>query len=221
MSRGKVIIAGPNRKTVAFVAILALLAFGALATASAQPADIKAIDKAFQGYYARGNYPAAQIEAQKLERLVKARFGRHELTTMKKLLGAAMCLVFSTGANACGSPTANKGCYSRTYDLTHLTKHPYQIVMGMRIVLSPEPYEFELDVQFRDDDKDKWVWGSSGICDQYGPGMNCGVIEDGCEPMGDGQHFYITKNQKALYLYPKKIQLEGANEVDRWARKRF
>ena len=41
----------------------------------AQPADITAIDKAFQDHYARGNYPAAQIEAQKLERLVKARFG--------------------------------------------------------------------------------------------------------------------------------------------------
>jgi tetratricopeptide (TPR) repeat protein len=62
-------------KTVAFVAILAALTFGALATASVQPADIKAIDKAFQDHYARGNYPAAQIKAQELERLVKARFG--------------------------------------------------------------------------------------------------------------------------------------------------
>ena len=68
-------IAGRRSKTVAFIAILALLTFGALATASAQPADIKAIDKAFQDHYARGNYPAAEIEAQKLERLAKARFG--------------------------------------------------------------------------------------------------------------------------------------------------
>jgi len=36
---------------------------------------IKAIDKAFQDHYARGNYPAAEIDAQKLERLVKVRFG--------------------------------------------------------------------------------------------------------------------------------------------------
>ena len=62
-------------KTVAFVAILALLTFGALATASAQQSDIKAIDKAFQDHYARGNYPAAQIDAQQLERLTKARLG--------------------------------------------------------------------------------------------------------------------------------------------------
>jgi tetratricopeptide (TPR) repeat protein len=62
-------------KTVAFVALLALTTFGALATASAQPADIKAIDKAFQDHYSRGNYPAAQIDAQQLERLAKARFG--------------------------------------------------------------------------------------------------------------------------------------------------
>jgi hypothetical protein len=57
-------IAGRRRKTVVFVAILALTTFGILATASAQPADIKAIDKAFQDHYARGNYPAAQIDAQ-------------------------------------------------------------------------------------------------------------------------------------------------------------
>jgi Tetratricopeptide repeat len=60
---------------VALVAFLALMTFGALATASAQPADIIAIDKAFQDHYARGNYSAAQIEAQKLERMAKARFG--------------------------------------------------------------------------------------------------------------------------------------------------
>ena len=68
-------IAGRRSKTVAFITILALLTFGALAAASAQPADIKAIDNAFQDRYAHGNYPAAQIDAQKLERLVKARFG--------------------------------------------------------------------------------------------------------------------------------------------------
>jgi hypothetical protein len=66
-------IARRRSKTVAFVAILALTTFGALATASAQPADIIAVNKAFQDHYARGNYPAAQIDAQELERLVKAR----------------------------------------------------------------------------------------------------------------------------------------------------
>jgi hypothetical protein len=68
--KDKTMIAGRRSKTVAFVAILAALIFGALATASAQRADIVVIDKAFQGYYARGNYLAAQIEAQKLEQLV-------------------------------------------------------------------------------------------------------------------------------------------------------
>ena len=62
-------------KTVAFVAILALATFGTLATASAQPADIIAVNKAFQDHYARGNYPAAHTDAQELERRVKARFG--------------------------------------------------------------------------------------------------------------------------------------------------
>ena len=63
---GEVMRAELRSKTVAFVAILALMTFGALATASAQPADIKAIDKALQDHYARGNYPAAEIDAQKL-----------------------------------------------------------------------------------------------------------------------------------------------------------
>jgi tetratricopeptide (TPR) repeat protein len=74
MSRGKIIIAGPCSKT-AFVAFLVLTTFGGLATASAQPVDIIAVNKAFQDHFARGNYPAAQIDAQKLERLAKARFG--------------------------------------------------------------------------------------------------------------------------------------------------
>src|SRR5262245_45163805 len=68
-------IAGRRSNAVAFVAILAAVTFGAVATSSAQPADIKAIDKAFQDHYKRGNYPAAQIDAQELERLAKARFG--------------------------------------------------------------------------------------------------------------------------------------------------
>src|SRR5262249_12947929 len=87
-SWAKVMIAGPRSKTVAFVAFLALTVFGALAIASAQPADIKAIDKAFQDHYARGNYPAAQIDAQQLERLVKARFGAdhpHYAVALNKL----------------------------------------------------------------------------------------------------------------------------------------
>src|SRR5437660_7997862 len=74
MSRGKIIIAGPCSKT-AFVAFLVLTTVGGLATASAQPADIIAVNKSFQDHYARGNYPAARIDAQELERLVKARFG--------------------------------------------------------------------------------------------------------------------------------------------------
>ena len=44
-------ITGRRSKTVAFFAILVLTTFGALATASAQPADIKAIDKAWQDHY--------------------------------------------------------------------------------------------------------------------------------------------------------------------------
>jgi hypothetical protein len=44
--KDKIMLAVPRSKTVAFVAILLLTTLGALATASAQPADIKAVDKA-------------------------------------------------------------------------------------------------------------------------------------------------------------------------------
>ena len=68
-------IAGWRSMTVAFVAILALATLGAVATASAELADINTINKAFRDHYARGNYSAALIEAQKAEQAVKARFG--------------------------------------------------------------------------------------------------------------------------------------------------
>src|SRR4051812_3022634 len=81
-------IAGRLSKAVAFVAIIALTTFGALATASAQPADITAIEKAYQDHRSRGNYSAAQIDAEQLERLVKARFGAnhaHYAVTLNNL----------------------------------------------------------------------------------------------------------------------------------------
>jgi CHAT domain-containing protein/Tfp pilus assembly protein PilF len=55
--------------------ILSLALCGVPVSAVAQQADINAIYKAFQGDYARGNYPAALVEAQKYEQAVKVRFG--------------------------------------------------------------------------------------------------------------------------------------------------
>jgi tetratricopeptide (TPR) repeat protein/CHAT domain-containing protein len=53
--------------------VLALCAIPGLA--SAQRADINTINKAFRENLARGDYPAALIEAQKLEQAVKAKYG--------------------------------------------------------------------------------------------------------------------------------------------------
>jgi hypothetical protein len=128
---------------------------------------------------------------------------------MYEFVIAALLAVFASPAFACGGPTTNKVCYSRNYDLTDLAKHPFQRVIAMRIALSPDPYEFAIDVQFRED-KEKWSWGASGMCFHYGPGMSCSVIVDGCEASrrtGTDKHFYITKNQNSLYLYPNKIEL--------------
>jgi tetratricopeptide (TPR) repeat protein len=47
----------------------------AMAPAAAQPDDLNAIEKRFNQFYAAGDYPAALMEAQKLEVAVQARFG--------------------------------------------------------------------------------------------------------------------------------------------------
>ena len=132
---------------------------------------------------------------------------------MKKLLlvTAALC-VCTTGANACAELHASnnhKVCYSRVYDKAHLAKHPEQTVSGMRMSILSGTFEFTLDVQFRGD-KDKWAFNAVGVCDDLGPGFNCGVMADGCEPWKGGNNFYVTfnKNQTTLYLYPKEIPLE-------------
>ena len=52
-----------------------LFALIAMAPAAAQQGDLNAILKRFNELYAAGNYPAALVEAQKLEAVVKARFG--------------------------------------------------------------------------------------------------------------------------------------------------
>jgi tetratricopeptide (TPR) repeat protein len=46
-----------------------------IAPAAAQQGDLNAIFKRFNELYAAGNYPAALVEAQKFEAVVKARFG--------------------------------------------------------------------------------------------------------------------------------------------------
>jgi CHAT domain-containing protein/tetratricopeptide (TPR) repeat protein len=55
--------------------ILSLALCAVPVSAVAQQADINAIYKALQGDLARGNYPAALIDAQKYEQAVKVRFG--------------------------------------------------------------------------------------------------------------------------------------------------
>jgi CHAT domain-containing protein/Tfp pilus assembly protein PilF len=45
----------------------------------AQPADLNAMLNQFNEYFAAGDYPAALVEAQKMERLAKARFGANHI----------------------------------------------------------------------------------------------------------------------------------------------
>src|SRR5262245_20180615 len=64
----------PSR-TATLILTFFLAAYLALAPALAQQSDPQAIYKRFQEYYQAGNYAAAVVEAQKLEAVVKGRFG--------------------------------------------------------------------------------------------------------------------------------------------------
>ena len=64
----------PNRTATSILAFF-LAAYLALVPAGAQQSDLQAIYKRFQEYYQAGNYAAAVVEAQKLEAVVKGRFG--------------------------------------------------------------------------------------------------------------------------------------------------
>jgi tetratricopeptide (TPR) repeat protein len=64
----------PNRTATLILAFF-LAAYLVLVPAGAQQSDPQAIYKRFQEYYQAGNYAAAVVEAQKLEAVVKGRFG--------------------------------------------------------------------------------------------------------------------------------------------------
>ncbi|WP_316225057.1 MULTISPECIES: tetratricopeptide repeat protein [unclassified Bradyrhizobium] len=63
-------------RSATFSLLLALIVAGACTlTALAQQVDIDTTLKAFNEFYARGNFAAAEREAQTLERTIKTRFG--------------------------------------------------------------------------------------------------------------------------------------------------
>src|SRR5215471_14324134 len=65
----------PTNRTATLILAFFLAAYLALVPAGAQQSDLQAIYKRFQEYYQAGNYAAAVVEAQKLEAVVKGRFG--------------------------------------------------------------------------------------------------------------------------------------------------
>jgi hypothetical protein len=67
-------------KVRALILALAVANIAPLPT-SAQQDDIAASQKRFDEFYTKGNYPAALLEAQKLETLIKARLGVDAQTT--------------------------------------------------------------------------------------------------------------------------------------------
>src|SRR6516162_10932735 len=62
-------------RTATLILAFFLAAYLALVPARAQQSDLQAIYKRYQEYYQAGNYAAAVVEAQKLEAVVKGRFG--------------------------------------------------------------------------------------------------------------------------------------------------
>ena len=69
-----------SAKITALTLALALAIVPALTPASAEQLDIAASQKRFDELYTKGNYPAALVEAHKLEAEVKARLGANDAT---------------------------------------------------------------------------------------------------------------------------------------------
>ena len=94
----------------------------ALPPASAQQTDIAASQKRFNDLYAKGNYPAALLEAQKLESLVKAQLG---------VTGADYAMALVDLANVHwkqGSYSEAKGLYERALTIREQAlgqSHPF------------------------------------------------------------------------------------------------
>ena len=63
------------RRFVSLISIAFITITAGLVPAAGQQADLNAIIRQYNEYFAAGNYPAALIEAQKFEAAVKARFG--------------------------------------------------------------------------------------------------------------------------------------------------
>lgn len=64
------------------------------------------------------------------------------------------------------------GCFTRTYDKTHLGKHPDQLVTSMRLRLTDDDSEFALRVTLRGRDDAFYI---QGWCSQKSYGLLCHV----------------------------------------------
>src|SRR5262249_8983863 len=96
----------PNRTATLILAFF-LAAYLASVPAGAQQSDLQAIYKRFQEYYRAGNYAAAVVEAQKLEAVVRGRFG----TNHKDYAAALHNLAYVYSAQ--GKYSEAEGLYQR------------------------------------------------------------------------------------------------------------
>jgi hypothetical protein len=116
------------------------------------------------------------------------------------------------------------GCFTRTYDRAHLSRHPDQLVTSVRFRIKRPPpdvlvkYWFDLEVRVRGRDK---ALRTSGICDEKAPGLHCFVECDGgsVEVSPRGSHVMMYLNDRIRVAEcGKELMDDGSGEELRGAK---
>jgi hypothetical protein len=119
-------------------------------------------------------------------------------------------------APAAVTPDKVAGCFTRTYDRTHLAKHPDQIVTAVKLHLKKSrngpsyPYDFVLAFNVRGKNK---TLRTEGICREDAVGTAKGVK---CRVECDGGGVNVVHRTSDLMMYLDKIRVAtcGDNVVE-------
>ena len=111
---------------------------------------------------------------------------------------ATVCLLLNCSSGIADAVPA-PGCFIRSYDRTHLAKHPNQLITNVRLAIrnrrdaSLYRYEFALRVQVRGKSK---ILGTEGTCKEEGASrLHCSVECD-----GGGIDLSIREDEAMMYL---------------------
>jgi len=140
----------------------------------------------------------------------------------KALAAAAACLVMATPALGAGmfeTTFAKPACFGRSYDASHLRKHPRQTVSGISLAYTPNTADgarntaarFEVGFSFALKSGANWYAGTA-VCKTAKAAFECSLEGDGglfrVTPDGKGLRFAVV-NRGGTDAGQDQINLEG------------